>query len=73
MIKTNKSGHWPSTFVVCPPGVRVKAVNPGIVVALLRSLSEKNPWEKSEPPYPPSNGINSTTIVLLDPKLNYVI
>ena len=34
-------------------------------VALLRSLSDKYPWERYEPPYPPSYGLNSTTTVLL--------
>ena len=34
-------------------------------VALLRSLSGKYPWERYEPPYPPSYGLNSTTSVLL--------
>ncbi len=29
------------------------------------SLSDKYPWERYEPPYPPSYGLNSTTIVLL--------
>ena len=33
-------------------------------VALLRSLSGKYPWERYEPPYPPSYGLNSTTTVL---------
>ena len=31
----------------------------------LASLSGKYPWERYEPPYPPSYGLNSTTIVLL--------
>ena len=50
----------------------VKAMDCGIVVrefvlqyALLRSLSGKYPWERYEPPYPPSYGLNSTTTVLL--------
>ena len=49
----------------------VKAMDFGIVVcefklvALLRSLSGKYPWERYEPPYPPSYGLNSTTNVLL--------
>ena len=30
-------------------------------VALLRSLSGKYPWERYEPHYPPSYGLNSTT------------
>ena len=34
-------------------------------VTLLRSLSHKYPWERYEPPYPPSYGPNSTTTVLL--------
>ena len=35
-------------------------------VALLRSLSDKYPWERYEPPYPPSYGLNTTTTVLLE-------
>ena len=35
-----------------------------IPVALLRSLSGKYPWERYEPPDPPSYGLNSTTTVL---------
>ena len=31
---------------------------------LLRSLSGKYPWERYEPPYPPSYGLNSTTTIL---------
>ena len=34
-------------------------------VALLCSLSGKYPWERYEPPYPPSYGLNSTTTVLI--------
>ena len=34
-------------------------------VALLRSLSDKYLWERYEPPYSPSYGLNSTTAVLL--------
>ena len=34
-------------------------------VALLRSLSDKHPWERYEPPYPLSYGLNSTSTVLL--------
>ena len=55
----------------CPRGVIVKATDCGIVVSefvlqsqLLRSLSGKYPWERYKPPYPPSNGLNSTTTVL---------
>ena len=32
---------------------------------LLHSLWGKCPWERYEPPYPPSYGLNSTTTVLL--------
>ena len=57
----------------CPRGVMVKAMDCGIVVSefilqsrpLLLSLSDKYPWERYEPPYPPSYGLNSTTTVLL--------
>ena len=52
-----------------PRGVMVKAMAWGIVgsefVFQLRSLSAKYPWERHEPPYPPSYGLNSTTTVLL--------
>ena len=34
-------------------------------VALLRSLSGKYPWERYEPPYSLSYGLNSTSTVLL--------
>ncbi len=34
-------------------------------VAQLRSLLGKYPWERYEPAYPPSYGLNSTTTVLL--------
>ena len=52
----------------CPRGVMVKSMDCGIIVsefALLHSLSGKYPWERYEPPYPPSYGLNSTTTVLL--------
>ena len=55
----------------CPRGVMVKAMDCSLStrvhtpVALLRSLSGKYPWERYEPPYPPSYGLNSTTTVLL--------
>ena len=56
----------------CPGGVMVKAMGCGIVrkrvrtpVALLRSLSRKYPWERYEPPYPSSYGLNRTITVLL--------
>ena len=35
---------------------------------LLRSLSDKYPWERYEPPYPPNYELNSTTTVLLEKK-----
>ena len=34
-------------------------------VALLRSLSDKSPWERDESPYPLSYELNSTTAVVL--------
>ena len=45
-----------------PRGIMVKVLTP---VALLRLLSGKYPWERYEPPYPPSYGLNSATAVLL--------
>ena len=38
----------------------------GIIVPLLHSLSDKYSWERYEPSYPPSYGLNSTTTVLLE-------
>ena len=59
--------HWE-----CPRGVMVKcdglqnhSKRVRTPVALLRSLSVKYPWERYEPPYPSSYGLNSTTTVLL--------
>ena len=56
----------------CPRGVMVKAMDCGIVVRefVLQSryyvhFRAKYPWERYEPPYPPSYGLNSTTTVLL--------
>ena len=40
-------------------------------IPLLCSLSGKYPWERYEPPYPPSYGLNSTTTVLLGEWLWY--
>ena len=34
--------------------------------SLLSSLSDKSPWEKYEPPYPPCYGLNNTPTVLLE-------
>ena len=34
------------------------------LVTQLRSLPGIYPWERYEPPYPPSNGLNSITTVL---------
>ena len=43
----------------------VKVISTGmrnqIPVALLRSLLDKYPWERYEPPYPPNYGLNSIT------------
>ena len=46
-------------------GLRNRSKRVRTPVALLRSLSGKYPWERYEPSYPPSNGLNSTTTVLL--------
>ena len=57
----------------CPRGVMVK--NDGLrnrstrvrtPVMLLRSLSDKYSWERYEPPYPSSYGLNSISVVLLE-------
>ena len=55
----------------CPRGVMVKAMDYGIVVHefVLQSRYYVHfrliPWERYEPPYPPSYGLNITTTVLL--------
>ena len=56
----------------CPRGVMVKALDCGIVVRefVLQSryyvhFLANTPWERYEPPYPPSYGLNSTTTILL--------
>ena len=46
-------------------GLRNRSTRVRTPVALLCSLSGKYPWERYEPPYPPSYGLNSTTNVLL--------
>ena len=46
-------------------GLQNRSERVRIPVALLRSLSGKYPWERYEPPYPSSYGLNSTTTVLL--------
>ena len=46
----------------CPCSVMVKAMDGEFV---LQSLSGKYPWERYEPPYTSSYGLNSTTTVLL--------
>ena len=45
-------------------GLRNRSMRVRTPFALLRSLSGKYPWERYEPPYPPSYGLNSTTTVL---------
>ena len=71
--------HVPMSIIIlvlknkvgCPRGVMVKSVGlrnrstrVRTPVELLRLLP-KYPWERYEPPYPPSYGLNSTTTVLL--------
>ena len=58
----------------------VKAMDCGIVVSefkqqscYLHSVSDKYPWERYEPPYPQSYGLNSTISVLLEGWLWHLI
>ena len=46
-------------------GLRNRSTRVRTPVGLLRSLSGKYPWERYEPSYPPSYGLNINTIVLL--------
>ena len=59
-----------------PRGVMVKVMDYGLVVSwvqtpvsLLFSLSDKYPWERYEPPYPPSYGLNTIAAVFLEGSL----
>ena len=50
-----------------PRGVMVKALDSGIEVSEFKLPSRyyhKYPWEKYDPPYPTSYGLNSITAVL---------
>ena len=53
------------TIIAFSDGLRNRSTRVRSPVTLLRSLSGKYPWERYEPPYPPSYGLNSTTTVLL--------
>ena len=45
-------------------GLRNRCKRVRTPVTLLSLLSDKYPWERYEPPYPPRYGLNSTTTVL---------
>ena len=60
-FKTFNSKHNTSTA-----GLRYRSKSVRTIVALLRSLSDKYTWEKYEPSYLPSYGLNSTNTVLLE-------
>ena len=53
-----------TTYFSHEDGLQNRSKRVRIPVALLHSISDKDPWERYEIPYPPSNGLNSTTIVL---------
>ena len=44
-------------------GLRNRSTRVRTPLALLRSLSGKYPWERYEPPYPSSYGLNSTVLL----------
>ena len=58
-------GWCPHGVMVKSDGLRDRSKRVQTPVALLRLLSGKYPWERYEPPLPPSYGLNSTTTVLL--------
>ena len=62
---TNNLVGGPRGVIVKSDGLRNRSKRVRTPVALSRSLSGKYPWERYEPPYPPSYGLNSTTTVLL--------
>ena len=49
----------------CSVFVKSFRLNPRVGNEIIISLSDKYLWERYEPPYPPSYGLNSTTTVLL--------
>ena len=64
--------HWKTSIVLClywiqwhdnlfSDGLWNRSKRVRTPVALLCSLASKYPWERYEPPYPPSYGLNSTT------------
>ena len=60
-----KRGRFVTYSYACRNIINTRSKRVRTPVALLRSLSGKYPWERYEPPYPPSCGLNSTTTVLL--------
>ena len=63
LLSTSKRGGGPRG--VKSDGLQNRSTRVRTPLALLRSLSGKYPWERYEPPYPPSYGLNSTTTVIL--------
>ena len=63
-LSTSRIGGCPRGVMVKRVGLRNRSTRVRTPVALLRSLSGKYPWERYEPPYPPSYALNSTTTVL---------
>ena len=60
-----REGGCPHGVMVKSDGLRIRSTRVRTLVVLLRSLLGKYPWERYEPPYPPSCGLNSTTTILL--------
>ena len=67
---TAKTEFEPGSLITFAPplidGVYVPIGNAFHFFKIKFSLSDKYPWERYEPPYPPSYGLNSTTAVLLE-------
>ena len=64
--KRKKKRGEHSIFILgeCPCGVMVKAMDSEIIVSEFKLQLHYYVWERYEPPYPPSYGLNSTTTVL---------
>ena len=62
--KKKIAGECPRGVMAKSDGLRNCSTRVHTPVMLLRSLSGKYFWERYEPPYPPSYGLNSAATVL---------
>ena len=65
LVITNFNRGCPCGVNSLTDGLQNRSTRVRTPVVLLHSLSGKYSWERYEPPYPPTYGLNSTTTVLL--------